>query len=159
MDPADPAGMVASWESDARNAVAECRKTYTAPDGPAKYAAYLRQWGAEISLSGLSPGDDLDWLMPMKSFADQAARLSPKDLAAAVDAAEAQIPAIAAAMRAHDLDAVRKAMIPVRDEPTQLSRMLIARAPSTLTSAKTLGDSITKARVVLSPPPAPPAPK
>jgi len=149
VDPKDPDGGIGAWEAEAREAVAFCRARYAIVDGPAKYAAFLRENAidedtlqatddAMRDLATPLPGGTLVELSPSKQFADKAAALAPHDIERAIGDAERAIPTIAQALRDDDAAALRDALRVVREDQTQVSRVVLSGSGVVLGMARSL---------------------
>lgn len=142
-NPSDPNGAMLGWETRAREAVLEVRTRFAIRGGPKAYGAFFREHGIDetmVSVARLVGPNFADFSI-RKDFADTAEDFSAKELGAATDAAEAMIPAVAAAMKSQDgtaLDAVWKALEPAKQDKTHIARLIFGDAPTVVAVAAAL---------------------
>lgn len=144
-DPQDPAGLIPGWKAAALESAKACRETYAVKGGPARLADFFRDSGIfeAAAQSADAPVDGLATL-PTKEAADQAGRLSIKQISDAIADAEKLIEPIAARIAANDADGLRALMNQVRDDPTQIARVILGGATLHLNAVRSARESFAR---------------
>ena len=153
IDAKDPGHLIQGWENSAENNVRWFRQEFLGEDGAKRYAEHIRTFGVFTGPVGdLSKFDakaaelwrEMERLVPEKDFAEKAITLSKEQLSAAIDKAENLIVPLGSAIRAEDVNAIRKLSTTITSDPTQVARCVIGPVVPVLQTSQAARQSLAE---------------
>ncbi|MBU6412578.1 MAG: hypothetical protein KGS45_03825 [Planctomycetes bacterium] len=148
----DPARQLKHVAEETRAGIAYLREQFKGADAAEKYAQYLEEVGTEaIDVKALPAGMSAEFtsiinLLPQKSFAEDARKMSAAQVSKAIDGAAALVDPVVAALEKNDAAAMKTLMEQVKSDPTQMSRVALGGLGTILPSRALAQDALAKAK-------------
>ena len=150
-DATDPTGTVAAWEASARGNLASARAMFAGADAGEKLAIHIDTYGVNSeNPEGLAEKKDVfTGGFLIRSDLDKVRTMPAAAIAKNLDAAEAMITSVAAALRSPDsLGALKPLQVQAAADPSQIARIVLGSPAATLdnnrTTAKLLSDCMER---------------
>lgn len=153
IDTQDPGHLIHGWEDSAENNVRWFRQEFLGEDGAKRYANHVRTFGvftgpaADVSKFDAKAAElwrEMEGLVPEKDFAERAMTLSKEQLSTAIDEAEKLVGPFGTAIRAEDVNVIRKLSNAVTSDPTQVARCVIGPVVPVLQLSQTARQSLAE---------------
>lgn len=149
----DPARQMADLASDSKAAIEYLRGQFKGADAGEKYAQYLEEVGSlpVTELPGVSAAQMEELkpflsLLPDKTFAEKARKMSEKEISAALDQAAAMVDPMVAAIQKGDQAALKGLLEKVKGDQTQVSRIALGGLGTILPGRVLTQDALSKAK-------------
>lgn len=149
----DPSRQMSDMATETKASIEHLRGQFKGADAGAKYAQYLEEVGVlpMTSLPGVTEAEfariqPMLSLLPEKTFAEKARKMSEKDIGAALDVAAGLVDPMVEAIQKGDEAALNVLLGKVKADQTQVSRIALGQFGTVFPGRVLIQDALTKAK-------------